>query len=137
MVQRPSRSLRGGSGILVGVKKADISLRLFKIVLVPNSLGPGHVDSSEKRGVISKKSEDPIYRYSIRYRKALQVQLYSDNVYCLPGGSARVAERGGVDGTRVRVVRCRFRRGVDSVSRRPFWLSRLGMSREGRRSRLV
>jgi len=36
-------------------------------------------------------------------------------------GGARVAERGGVDGTRV--VRCRLGRGVDSVSRRPFWLA--------------
>ena len=39
-----------------------------------------------------------------------------------PCGGARVAERRGVDGTPV--VRCRFGRGVDSVSRRPFRLPR-------------
>ena len=45
----------GGVWFLVGGKKVDISLRLFKMVIVPNSLGPGYVDSSEKRGVVSKK----------------------------------------------------------------------------------
>ena len=54
----------------MGGEKVDISLWLFKMVIVPNSLGPGHVDSSEKRGVVGKKNEDPIYRYLIRYLKA-------------------------------------------------------------------
>ena len=60
----------GGSGIPVGGKTVDISLRLVKIVIVPSSLGPGHVDSSVKRAVVSKKSAFPICLYSIRYRKS-------------------------------------------------------------------
>ena len=72
----------------MGGKKVDISLRLVKMALVPNSLGPGHVDSSVKRVVVSTKTLFPKYIYIVRYLKGRASR---------PGVKLRVTEDPTVD----------------------------------------
>ena len=71
-------------------------MRLVKMALVPNSLGPGHVDSSVKRVVVSTKTLFPKYIYIVRYLKEGEGVLTSASHIDLGQPHDRALDRDGL-----------------------------------------